>query len=384
MSNVDPTQQALENAIVDRALTPLEAPVFTGLNLLADVSLGDLVLNTVDADQTLWVCSEIDGWWVHSDAEIPDIPRGWGDGSYDASGKYLARQISLQGSFIPRTADYLAIARDKLIAATDLVRKGAWLVVQENPPKAAFVRLSGKPEIATVNARGRVDFTIGLRAADPIKYEFDDSDPDGYTTVQCLAKNNSTGRTGRTSVLNAGTADVSAIFEVVAPIVGPATIYNVTTDELIIIIDPLRVASSFTVNSAAVDNYLVTLTTSSAHDIVQDDLITVSGIDSTYNGEYVVLSVPNNTTIICETTSNDVAQASVSGTVSRDADILEIDTYRQEVALNGLIEGTRSILDTMTDWIHLAPGVNVIRLVDEGNANSTAIMEVYYRSGWLG
>ena len=94
--------------------------------------------------------------------------------------------------------------------------------------------------------------------------------------------------------------------------------------------------------------------------------------------------MPNNTTIICETTSNDVAQASVSGTVSRDADILEIDTYRQEVALNGLIEGTRSILDTMTDWIHLAPGVNVIRLVDEGNANSTAIMEVYYRSGWLG
>ena len=34
------------------------------------------------------------------------------------------------------------------------------------------MRLSGKPIIRNVNARGRLDFSVGLKAADPIKYEY--------------------------------------------------------------------------------------------------------------------------------------------------------------------------------------------------------------------
>lgn len=381
---VDPLQQALENSIVDRALTPLEAPVVSGLKLPADIALGSLVLNTIDDEQTLWVCTEIDGWWVHPDPEIPDIPRGWGDGSYDASGKYLARQLTLSGSFIPRTVEGIQAARDKLVLATNLVRTGAWLIVQENPTKAAYVRLSGRPEIATVNARGRVDFEIGLRAADPIKYEYRDDDPDGYSIVEGRAKNVALGRDGRVSVLNSGTADVSALFEVSAPIVGPATIYNETTDELMIIVDPLRIASTSTITSAEIDNNLAVITTAAAHGFVVNDLVAIAGLGATYNGEYYVVDAPSSTTFIYEITAGDLPPANVNGTASREADVIELDSYDQEVAFNGLIDGTRSKLDTMTDWIRLAPGVNVIRLVDEGSANSTAFLNVYYRSGWLG
>lgn len=381
---VDPQLQGVENAVVDRALTPLEAPVVTGLKLLGDISLGSLVLNTIDEDQTLWICTEIDGWWTHPDPDVPDIPRGWGDGSYDAKGKWLARQLTLSGTFIPRTLDNLQAARDKLIAATSLVRSGAWLIVQEDPPKSSYVRLSGRPEIETVNARGRVDFSIGLRAADPIKYEFRDDDPDGYTTVEVLAKNDSLGRDGRATVLNRGTAEVTAIFQVNAPITGPATIYNETTDELMIIVDPLRLSSSFSVSQKAIDNNVVTLTTSAPHDLLQDDPIAVAGVGAPYDGEYYVLDAPNNTTVLYELTAADATQSAASGTISRDADVIEIDTYKQEVAFNGLIEGTRSKVDTLTDWITLAPGLNTIRLIDEGQANSTAIMRLFYRSGWLG
>ena len=381
---VDPQLQAVENSIVDRALTPLESPYISGLKLRGDVSLGSLVLNTIDEDETLWICTDIEGWWVHPDVDIPDIPRGWGDGSYDASGKYQARQITLNGTFIPRTIDDLQAARDKLISATNLVRTGAWLTVQEDPAKASYVRLSGRPEIDTVNARGRVDFSIGLRAADPIKYEYRDDDPEGFTIVEILGKNVALGRNGQGSVLNKGTADVTAIFQVDAPIVGPATIYNETTDQLMIIVDPLRLSSSFTVSQREVDNNIVTLTTSSAHDFVTSDPINVSGLGSPYDGEYYVLDAPSSTTVLYEKTTADTGLTNVSGTVSRDADVIEIDTYSQEVAFNGLIEGTRSKLDTLTDWIYLAPGINVIRLVDEGSANSTSIMRVFYRSGWLG
>jgi hypothetical protein len=381
---VDPQLQAVENAVVDRSLTPLEAPVISGLKLLGDIALGSLVLNTIDEDQTLWICTNIEGWWVHPDPDVPDIPRGWGDGSYDAAGKWQARQITLSGTFIPRTLDNLQSARDKLILATSLVRTGAWLVVQEDPPKASYVRLSGRPEIETVNARGRVDFSIGLRAADPVKYEYRDDDPDGFSTVEILAKNDSLSRDGRGTILNRGTAEVTAIFQVSAPITGPATIYNETTDELMIIVDPLRTASSFSVSQAEIDNNLVTLTTSSAHDFQQDDPINVSGLGDPYDGAYYALDVPSSTTVVYEKTALDAGPSSVSGTVSRDADIIEIDTYDQEVAFNGLIEGTRSKVDTLTDWITLAPGLNTIRLIDEGQASSTAIMRVFYRSGWLG
>jgi hypothetical protein len=63
---------------------------------------------------------------------------------------------------------------------------------------------------------------------------------------------------------------------------------------------------------------------------------------------------------------------------------LEIDTYDREVALDGDINGTRSIIDTLVDWIRLSPGQNTITFIDEGNANSTAVLRVYYRSGWIG
>jgi hypothetical protein len=63
---------------------------------------------------------------------------------------------------------------------------------------------------------------------------------------------------------------------------------------------------------------------------------------------------------------------------------LEIDTYDREVALDGSIDGTRSILDTLVDWIRLSPGANTLTVIDEGNANSTATLRVYYRSGWIG
>jgi len=67
-----------------------------------------------------------------------------------------------------------------------------------------------------------------------------------------------------------------------------------------------------------------------------------------------------------------------------NGDILEIDTYDREVALNGSIEGTRSKIDTLVDWIQLDPGLNTITVIDEGNAASNATLRVYYRSGWIG
>lgn len=304
---IDGVSQNFETAVVNKSLTPLPPPVFTGMKLQADVSIGDLVLNRIDANNVIWVCTDIEGWWGHPDPDIPDVARGWRDGSYDARGRWQARQITLNGVILPPDPDFLPTARNTLIEATNLVYTGAWLKTKENPTRAAYVRLSGRPEISTVTARGRTEFSIGLRAADPIKYSWNDADPDGYnlTTIPC--KNVATSATGTATITNVGNTPVSVFLEVTGAITGDATITNETTSEVLTIISPMIAT-----------------------------------------------------------------------------DMLEIDTYEREVSFNSDTAGARTRIDTLVDWITLDPGANTIKFIDLGQANSTAVLKVYYRSGWIG
>lgn len=381
---IDGPSQAHETTTVNVSLAPLPPPVFTGMKLQEDILLGDLVLNTIDTNNVVWVCTDIQGWWDLPDPEFPELTRGWGDGSYDSRGRWQARQITLTGSFITKNPSNVPVARNTLINAANLVYQGAWLKTKESPTRAAFVRLSGRPEITTVNARGRTDFSIGLRAADPLKYSWNDSDPEGYdlTTIPC--KNAATSATGQATITNVGNASVSVFMEITGPIVGDATIYNETSDELFTIVDPLRGSETRTIANKALTSNIATLTTSAAHTLQINDIVTVSGVDSTFNGEYTVTDVPSNTTFSYLKTASNVPSTAASGSVSRTADVMEIDTYTREVAVNGITTGARAMVDALVDWTTLSPGANVVKFVDEGAANSAASLKIYYRSGWIG
>lgn len=208
--DLNPSAQSEENKIVNKALTAYPIPHFSGLKLKADIKLGNLTLNTIDDDNVVWVCTDIEGWWNFPDPEIPDLIRGWGDGSYDARGRWAARILTLRGVFLTQEPDQVPAARAKLVEAANLVYKGGWLTVNESPWKGSFVRLSGRPEIATVNARGRTEFAIGLRAADPIKYEYVDGVEDGYRTTTLTAASNGT---ASASITNTGNTPVPIIIE---------------------------------------------------------------------------------------------------------------------------------------------------------------------------
>lgn len=381
---IDGPSQAYETTTVNVSLTPLPPPVFTGLKLQEDILLGDLVLNAIDANGVVWVCTDIQGWWDLPEPEFPELTRGWGDGSYDARGRWQARDITLTGSFITKNPSNVPTARNTLINAANLVYAGAWLKTKESPTRAAFVRLSGRPEIATVNARGRTDFSIGLRAADPLKYSWNDSDAEGYdlTTIPC--KNVATSATGQATITNVGNAAVSIFMEITGPIVGDATIYNETSDELFTIVDPLRGTETRTISNKALTSNVATLTTSAAHTLQINDIVTISGVDSTFNGEYSITDIPSSTTFSYLKTAGNVASTGSSGSAARTADVMEIDTYTREVAVNGITTGARAMIDALVDWTTLSAGANVVKFIDEGAANSTASLKIYYRSGWIG
>lgn len=384
-----PLNQGQENFYVDQSLTPLPIPHLTGMKLQEDISLNDFVFNRVDEYGVVWVITNIEGWWQHPSPEIPDIKRGWGDGSYDVKGRYNAREITLEGVILTPNPSLLAAARSRLINATNLVYSGGWLKTNENPTKASYVRLSGDPEIQTVNARGRTEFSIGLRAADPIKYQWNDLDPDGYFNQEILVKSASPSRTGKATLTNNGDYGVSTYITVVGPLVGPSYIENETNEEFITITGTLRAQTTKTINGRGLTDGLATIGTTASHGLTAGDLVVISGLGAPYDGNQIVASVvgteATSTQFTFEVSGSNVTYGSASGSLTYGPDTLEIDTYNRVVFLNGEYYGARTKLEVYNDWVTLSPGANVISFYDNGAASgSSAKITVQYRSGWLG
>jgi hypothetical protein len=357
--------QAEKTAIANKALAAPKQ-VVNGLQLNADVVLNDLVFNTIDEYGNIWICTGLDGWWGQSEPDSPDIPRGTEDGSYDVSGRYQARLMTLTGVVYPPNAEGLGAARDALVTATNLVRKGGWLRTMEDPTRAAFVRLSGRPQIVTTNDRGRTEFSIGLKAGDPIKYHWNDADPDGFTHVFFGAD----ALFG--TATNIGTSEVTAVFTITGPMGAGSAIYNVATDETLTFIQPLRGAGAIgAVTKASVTSGIATLTTSANHHLIEGDEINIVGVGSPYDSSSTGFVVLAASTVFPYTfsyaiSSDDLTETTVNGQVQlRNNDTLVVDTYERSVTYNGSNVGQRSKLKTLTDWIKIAPGTNLIEFADD-------------------
>jgi hypothetical protein len=252
-TNISSRSQDDENRLVNKALTKYPVPHLSGLKLEADIRLENLVLNTIDENGVVWICTDIDGWWGFPEPQLPDLIRGWGDGSYDARGRWNSRIITLNGTFLAQDPSQVPAARAKLIEAANLVYKGGLLVVNEDPAKSAFVRLSGTPNIVTTTARGRTEFSIGLRAADPIKYEYVEVsiNGDGYNTQVFTPSSG----TASATLTNLGNIEVPILIELsqgftVSNPSTPPKIRNNKTDQEMSII-----GSTVSTNRLEIDTY---------------------------------------------------------------------------------------------------------------------------------
>lgn len=294
--------QAQENFSVNRGLSVLPTDEIRKLKLEGNIVLNDFVFNTIDENGVVWVITDLNGWWFTPEVDAPDVTRGFGDGSYDVRGRYNARNINLSGVILVPKPELVEPARDKLVAAFDLVYKGAWLKTGNNPIRASWVRLVGSVDIDTVNSRGRTSFSATFRAADPIKYSWNPADPEGYETVELLAKNSLIPGSGSVSITNIGNYPVPLYFEVSGPVESPATIFNSTREELIIITQRLRGRESIRLINKElrfdVDTLkdIATLTTVGEHSFSAGDLILISNVGAEFDGERIITSTPTSTT----------------------------------------------------------------------------------------
>jgi hypothetical protein len=90
------------------------------------------------------------------------------------------------------------------------------------------------------------------------------------------------------------------------------------TNELEIIESPSP--TSITVTNKALTDNVATLTFGSYHDLPVGSAITVTGVDSTFNGTYNVASTPSKTTITYSKTASNVVSTASTGSVVRAGD----------------------------------------------------------------
>lgn len=249
--SLNPLTQDIEQTTLNRALTKEQIDYVDPLLLRGDIKLGNFTFNTIDEDGIVWVIQDIEGWWGPPDVELPDYPRGNADGSFDVRGRWAARQLTLTGTMLPPDRSYVPLARQRLVDAANLVYEGNWLRVEEsNYTKVSWVRLTERPKIETVTARGRTEFQIGLKAPDPIKYSWNELDPEnGLSFVPLNALNNSTGSIGSTTIENIGNTPVPVNIQVSGPLTNNALLQNATTGGLILFTKTLESDDVLTIDT---------------------------------------------------------------------------------------------------------------------------------------
>jgi protein involved in polysaccharide export with SLBB domain len=407
LSDTPANEQGREKELVNRALTPTPIPHITGPELNADISLGRLVFNTVDEDGTVWVCTDLIGWWGQTSPDVPDITRGTEDGSFDVSGRYMSRIITLSGVFLPQSRDYLPKALGRLVTETDLVRRTSTLRVDEDPTKIAEVRLVGQPVITTVNSRGRTEFSLTLRAADPIKYAWAINQVHGYELksingLEPDAATSPTSASKSTTAVNAGNTTVTPSITVLGPIGSGSTVRATSRDrdETITLVSALRDAGAIArATSYTRDNLVVTVTTDADHGLLVGDTISFNWTTIDYNidpqvGDHVVTAIATETPFTFSYSLADVVLFGTDGgqditaptTIVGGADVkltnpdtLVIDNYNKEVSFNGTTIGQRSKLEPLIDWIKLDAGTTTVTLTDSFD-NYTVVNKKFSRA----
>ena len=344
--------QGQENFSVDRGLQDNPSPDLGRLKLEANIVLGDFIFNTIDDQGVVWVVTDMEGWWTPPSADVPLVERGFGDGAYEVRGRYQARNIVLKGSFLVPYPSLVEAARDKLIAATaDLAFRGTWLKTGSNPIRASFVQLSGEIDIDTVNIRGRTDFEIGLRAADPIKYSWNDASPDGYDFAEIPVRNTNAGIDGTGVITNIGNYSVPCFIEISGPFAGPGSIFNKTTEELIILTQGLKGSISRNVVNKQLSfdvaqlKDIATLTTTERHDFTVGDSVFISGIDAPFDGDKIVISTPTDTTFTYEADASTITPVAFKSLTNSEATLQTTVAHGLSIGDSVVVAGVDGVFD---------------------------------------
>ena len=400
-----------------------------GLCLGGDINLNGLLLNHRDGNGTIWLCTEIEGWWTLPPSEISDVPKPYWDGSMLTTGRYLMRTITVSGCFVPPDPSLVWYNRDLLMRVGSIVRGIGLLAVCGNadydsnpdistsgitgddpryfdpfydPPKMAMIQTNDVPLVETLRTDGFTQFSLSFRCVQPTKQSLGEraqtvpaglsnpSDPHSPTMIRYrkyLAFSRHTAIGGETGGINEPEGmGVTSYNELKATPLGARTYSNVQLydpsnkiedEDYILGVDE----NSDTITAAPLDN--------------QDDLMLVN------KGNYFAFPVYVFDPMIWDPAAApnerylDIYN-NVTGEGMRivkeipNTMQLVVDTGARRVALvkpadpaTSWVWNARNYLSLTSSWVTLAAGPNEMfvsgRVIFKGN-----MPKAYWRDTWIG
>ena len=129
-------------------------------------------------------------------------------------------------------------------------------------------------------------------------------------------------------------------------------------------------SAALTVSNKALTSNVATITTSATHGLFVGDTVKITGVDTTFNGTYVITTVPSTTTFTYARTASNVASAASGGSVYIGA-----TAASQAVRLTVQWGGTTSPDDEITYTLTNQNGLYLIvsGLILKGNASPLVV-----------
>ena len=134
------------------------------------IALGDLLLNRVDEDGTVWAIESNPGWLGSPGSTAVLTQRARGHGATSSEGFLLPKTLPMTGRIRARTAEGLSLALDRLNQAVSLEPFN--LVVSESG-RVRHMVVKRQDEILVSTPRGSsltAEFSLQLVATDPRKF----------------------------------------------------------------------------------------------------------------------------------------------------------------------------------------------------------------------
>jgi hypothetical protein len=138
-----------------------------------------------------------------------------------------------------------------------------------------------------------------------------------------------------------------------------------------------------TISNKALTSNVATLTTGATHSYAIGDVVTVAGVDTTFDGTYVVASVPTTTTFTYAKTASNVTSAAVSpvGIVTRIPSTSGVAVSNKYLKNNTAMLTATSHGLAVHDWVNVTVGDSTLDGFWEVTGVPSANLFTYTASG---
>jgi hypothetical protein len=383
--------------------------------LTGDINVNGLLLNHRDDNGTVWLCTNIEGWWGLPPNEIPDVPQPYWDGSLLTTGRYLPRTITISGTFIPPNKSWVWYNRDVLMRVAGIVR-GAGLITlcgnespdnhrlasgvddQGNkyqylnplytPPKMAIIQMADTPLVETVNASGLTQFSLSFKCVQPNKLSIYENNaglvvPDGTATYERHYEAFSQEAPG-----DPVTTEYAELTQVAGETyarqyqdVQWATLSALIPDEELTMSGPPPhpIYSYYNVTDSSSSTFGTTLR--NGGDYFAFPIFVFGGIGGTNPKTQNVVTIQNVTTQETMSIVKDVPDGSQ---LVVDTGLRRVAVVKPTVSPDGWIWNDRSTLSLVSQWVSLAPGNNLFICSKGPLIKMSRQPQVYWRDTWMG